>query len=248
LGASRLFGQRSTAFVEDQLKLGKLRALARRHRWNWASTWRHRSGRAVEAPPTVASGCSASAAPGTAWANVAWHRVSEAQGELPAAAVVCARHARRRRRSDALPRNPLDVLAQQVVAMVANAPMSVDAISICVAKRRRFRELPRASFVGVLELLAGRYPSDEFSELRPRITWDRVSAKSARRAVAKRIAIVSGGTISGSGLTACSCRTARSPCGSVSWRRDGVRITRRRGVPARRSSWAHRRDHARSCW
>ena len=74
------------------------------------------------------------------------------------------------------PRNPLDVLAQQIVAMVG--VRHVDrrrAASAPCAARRRSRGSAGASFEGVLDMLSGRYPSDEFAELRPRLTWDRVA-------------------------------------------------------------------------
>src|SRR5690606_214018 len=72
------------------------------------------------------------------------------------------------------PRNPLDVLAQQIVAMVALEPQSVDTLYATICRAAPFHELPRSAFEGVLDLLAGRYPSDEFAELRPRVNWDRI--------------------------------------------------------------------------
>lgn len=113
-------------------------------------------------------------------------------------------------------RNPLDVLAQQMVATVAHPPATVRprtkgqppletqiAVEDLFALLRRaapYASLSRASFEGVLDLLAGRYPSDEFSELRPRITWDRVNNILTPRESAKSLAILNGGTIPDRGL------------------------------------------------
>ena len=80
------------------------------------------------------------------------------------------------------PRNPLDVLAQQIVAIAAMDEIGVEELYALVRRAAPFAELPRASFEGVLDMLSGRYPSDEFAELRPRITWDRDRRHGARRA------------------------------------------------------------------
>jgi ATP-dependent Lhr-like helicase len=78
--------------------------------------------------------------------------------------------------------NPLDVLAQQVVAMLAAEPVDVSTLYAWVRGAAPFAELPRRAFEGVLDMLSGRYPSDRFAELRPRITWDRVTGRlEARR-------------------------------------------------------------------
>ena len=98
------------------------------------------------------------------------------------------------------PRNPLDVLAQQMVAMVAAEPLSADELYALVRRASPFADLARGSFEGVLDMLSGRYPSDEFIDLRPRITWDRISGKLEARSGARRIAVTSGGTIPDRGL------------------------------------------------
>ncbi len=98
------------------------------------------------------------------------------------------------------PRNPLDVVAQQVVAMVAMDDWTVDGIERLVRRTASFAELPRAALESVLDMLAGRYPSDVFAELRPRITWDRTTQRLAPRANAQRLAVTSGGTIPDRGL------------------------------------------------
>jgi ATP-dependent Lhr-like helicase len=98
------------------------------------------------------------------------------------------------------PRNPLDLLAQQVVAMVAVDRWNVDALFELVRRAAPFTELSRAMFKSVLDLLSGHYPSDEFAELRPRVTWDRVAHTLEARDSARRTAIVNGGTIPDRGL------------------------------------------------
>src|SRR5687768_4504823 len=73
-----------------------------------------------------------------------------------------------------IPRNPLDVLAQQTVGICAQEEVSVDELHSLVTRAYPFRDLTRKQLENVLDMLAGRYPSEEFGELRPRITWDRV--------------------------------------------------------------------------
>lgn len=102
--------------------------------------------------------------------------------------------------------NPLDVLAQQTVAACALGPISVDSWYEALRRSAPYAELPRALFDSVLEMLAGRYPSDEFAELRPRIIWDRTPTEEAPsgsiegRPGAQRLAVTSGGTIPDRGL------------------------------------------------
>jgi ATP-dependent Lhr-like helicase len=98
------------------------------------------------------------------------------------------------------PRNPLDVLAQQIVAMCALDEWKVDELAALVRRAANFAELSDEVFTSVLDLLAGRYPSDEFAELRPRIVWDRVNGIVRGRAGAQRLAVTSGGTIPDRGL------------------------------------------------
>jgi ATP-dependent Lhr-like helicase len=98
------------------------------------------------------------------------------------------------------PRNPLDVLAQQIVSMVAMEPWQVEDISALVRSAAPFAGLTRPVFENLLDMLSGRYPSEEFAELRPRITWDRISNRLTARQGSKRIAILNGGTIPDRGL------------------------------------------------
>ncbi len=98
------------------------------------------------------------------------------------------------------PRNPLDVLAQQIVAMVAMDDWEVAALFRAIRRAAPYAALTRGVFESVLDMLSGRYPSDEFVELRPRITWDRVAQRLTARQGAKRVAVVNGGTIPDRGL------------------------------------------------
>ena len=113
--------------------------------------------------------------------------------------------------------------------------------------RRRSPSCSRRVFDGVLDMLSGRYPSDEFAELRPRVTWDRVNGIVMARQGAKRVAIANAGTIPDRGLYGVFLAGAEQGQGARrrARRRDGVRGARRRDVPARRLDLAHRADHAR---
>ncbi len=97
-------------------------------------------------------------------------------------------------------RNPLDVLAQQIVAMAAMEEWAVTELAALVRRAAGFTDLTDDVLTAVLDLLAGRYPSEEFSELRPRIVWDRVGDRIRARDGAKRLAVTSGGTIPDRGL------------------------------------------------
>ena len=113
----------------------------------------------------------------------------------------CARAMREGRvEATRYPRNPLDVLAQQLVAAVTVEPTTADELFLLVRSAASFAQLPRATFDGVLDLLSGRYPAGELSDLRPRLTWDRLSGKVSAREGARRIAILGGGTIADRGL------------------------------------------------
>ena len=96
--------------------------------------------------------------------------------------------------------NPLDVLAQQTVAHAALESVDVEQWFDAVRRSAPFAALPRAAFDGVLDLLSGRYPSDRFAELRPRIVWHREEGTIVGRPGAQRLAVTSGGTIPDRGL------------------------------------------------
>ncbi|MDJ0353062.1 ATP-dependent helicase [Pseudarthrobacter sp. PH31-O2] len=99
-----------------------------------------------------------------------------------------------------VPANPLDILAQQTVAATALEPIEVEEWFSTVRRSAPFASLPRSAFEATLDLLAGRYPSDEFAELRPRIIWDRNAGTIEGRPGAQRLAVTSGGTIPDRGL------------------------------------------------
>ncbi len=155
----------------------------------------------VESPPSVAAGLQR--------VGRAGHQVGAVskgvmfpkfRGDLVETAVVAERMAAGQIESMRYPRNPLDVLAQQIVAMVATEPWQVDAVGELVRRAAPFGTLPASALEAVLDMLAGRYPSDEFAELRPRLTWDRVSGTLTARPGAQRLAVTSGGTIPDRGL------------------------------------------------
>ncbi len=99
-----------------------------------------------------------------------------------------------------LPRNPLDVLAQQLVAMAIGERFTVDELLEMVRRAAPFETLTREALEGVLGMLAGAYPSDEFAELKPRLVWDRVTDTVEGRRDARTVAVTSGGTIPDRGL------------------------------------------------
>jgi ATP-dependent Lhr-like helicase len=98
------------------------------------------------------------------------------------------------------PRNPLDVLCQQIVAMCALDEWPLAELAEVVRSAAPFAELSEAVLASVLDLLAGRYPSEEFAELRPRIVWDRVEGVVRGRSGAQRLAVTNAGTIPDRGL------------------------------------------------
>src|SRR5215468_1752669 len=99
-----------------------------------------------------------------------------------------------------IPRNPLDVLAQQIVAITVDEEITVDELHALVTRAYPFADLSRPQLENVLDMLAGRYPSDEFAELRPRIVWDRTGGTIRARDGARRLAVTNAGTIPDRGL------------------------------------------------
>jgi ATP-dependent helicase Lhr and Lhr-like helicase len=122
------------------------------------------------------------------------------RGDLLEAAVVVQRMREGLIEETRYPRNPLDVLAQQVVAMAAVDEWTVEELGAVVRRAANFADLSDDVFHAVLDLLAGRYPSDDFAELRPRIVWDRRRNTIRAREGAGRLAVTSGGTIPDRGL------------------------------------------------
>jgi len=155
----------------------------------------------IEAPPSVASGMQRIGRSGHVVGAVSKGIVfPKYRGDLLACAAAVAQMRRALVEETIYLRNPLDVLAQQIVATVATGPVTVDALYDQMRRAAPFEELPRSSFEGVLDMLSGRYPSDEFAELRARITWDRVAGMLTARRGAQRIAVINAGTIPDRGL------------------------------------------------
>ncbi len=155
----------------------------------------------VESPPSVASGLQRVGRAGHQVGAVSRGVVfPKFRGDLVQAAVVAERMVAGDIEALSVPRNPLDVLAQQIVAMVAVDDWPVDELLALARRAAPFAELPDSAYAAVLDLLAGRYPSDEFAELRPRLVWDRAEGVLRARPGAQRLAVTSGGTIPDRGL------------------------------------------------
>jgi ATP-dependent helicase Lhr and Lhr-like helicase len=155
----------------------------------------------VEAPPSVASGLQRVGRAGHNVGDVSRGIIfPKYQGDLVQSAVVAERMRSGQIEELKIPLNPLDVLAQQIVAMTAVDDWLVDELELTVRKAAPFGGLTRPILEAVLDMLAGRYPSEEFAGLRPRIVWDRVAGTIRARPGAQRLAVTSGGTIPDRGL------------------------------------------------
>ena len=155
----------------------------------------------VESPKSVARGLQR--------VGRAGHRLDEAskgrifpkfRADLLESAVVAQRMKEGLIEETRIPRNPLDVLAQQIVAICAQEEIAVDELHDLVRRAWPFRDISRQQLENVLDMLAGRYPSEEFAELRPRITWDRTAGVVRGREGARRLAVTNAGTIPDRGL------------------------------------------------
>jgi ATP-dependent Lhr-like helicase len=155
----------------------------------------------IEAPPSVASGLQRIGRGG--------HQVNAVsegvifpkfRGDLVACAAVAKAMHDGAVEATRYPRNPLDIVAQQIVAMASMDDWDVDELFATLRGAAPCAELGRTAFEGVLDMLSGRYPSDEFAELRPRITWDRTRGTITAREGARRVAVINGGTIPDRGL------------------------------------------------
>ncbi|WP_406515098.1 DEAD/DEAH box helicase [Streptomyces sp. NBC_00873] len=155
----------------------------------------------VESPPSVASGLQRVGRAGHQVGAVSTGVVfPKYRGDLVQSAVVTERMRTGSIEALRIPSNPLDVLAQQLVAMVALDTWQVDDLLAVTRRAAPFASLPESAFTAVLDMLAGRYPSDAFAELRPRVVWDRVAGTVTGRPGAQRLAVTSGGTIPDRGL------------------------------------------------
>ncbi|HET7102461.1 MAG TPA: helicase-related protein, partial [Terracidiphilus sp.] len=217
------------AVIEEQLKAGRIRALCATSTLELGIDM----GAVdlviqIEAPPSIASGMQRIGRAGhTVDAVSEGILFPKFRADLVACAAVTRAMHEGHIESTSYPRNPLDVLAQQLVAIVASPPqaarsvrarhprpiqpsielppeetpeVSVDFLFDLVRSAAPFAGLTRPSFKSVLDLLSGRYPSDEFAELRPRLTWDRIRDVVSARSGAARLAILNAGTIPDRGL------------------------------------------------
>ena len=157
----------------------------------------------VESPKSVTAGLQRIGRAGHNVGDVSKGRIfPKFRADLLECAVVAQRMREGKIETTVVPRNPLDVLAQQIVAMAAVAEdgLSVDDLYALVTRTYSYGELGREQFENVLDMLDGRYPSEEFGELRARIIWDRVAGTIRPRKGARGLAITNAGTIPDRGL------------------------------------------------
>ncbi len=155
----------------------------------------------VESPKSVARGLQRIGRAGHSLGEVSRGRIfPKFRADLLESAVVAQRMRAGAIEETQIPRNPLDVLAQQIVAICADEEIEVGELHELVRRAYPFAELSRAQLENVLDMLAGRYPSDEFAELRPRIVWDRTAGVIRGRPGSRRLAVTNAGTIPDRGL------------------------------------------------
>jgi len=219
----------------------------------------------VESPKSVARGLQRIGRAGHSVGDVSRGRIfPKFRSDLLECAVVARRMREAQIETTVVPRNPLDVLAQQVVAIAAAAgeeePVAVDDLYALITRTHSYAELSRAAFENVLDMLDGIYPSSEFSELRPRIAWDRVAGTIRPRQGARQLAVTNAGTIPDRGLFAVTLPDGRRVgeldeemiyearpgqtflLGATTWRieeigRDRVIVTPAPGVPGAIPFW-----------
>ncbi len=158
----------------------------------------------IESPKSVARGLQRIGRAGHNVGDTSKGRIfPKFRGDLLECAVITKLMREGRIEKTVVPKNALDVLAQQIVAIVASSdpePYSVDGLYALVTRTHSYAELTRELLENVLDMLDGRYPSQEFAELRPRLVWDRVGGTLRARKGAQGLAIVNAGTIPDRGL------------------------------------------------
>ncbi|AGL20281.1 ATP-dependent helicase [Actinoplanes sp. N902-109] len=155
----------------------------------------------IEAPPSVSAGLQRIGRAGHQVGAISRGVVfPKHRGDLVSCAVVAERMGEGAIEELRYPRNPLDVLAQQIVAMVALDEWQLDELAALVRRSAPYAELPDSALHAVLDMLSGRYPSTAFAELRPRLVWDRTTDQLTGRPGAQRLAVTSGGTIPDRGM------------------------------------------------
>src|SRR5579885_352412 len=188
--------------IEDRLKLGSLRGLVATSSLELGIDM----GAIdlvvqIESPPSVASGMQRIGRAGHHVGAVSNATIfPKFRADLLACAALTRAMYNGEVESVHYPRNAVDVLAQQIVAMVAMEPWEVNDLYGVLRSAAPYGGLTRSSFESVLDMLSGRYPSDEFADLRPRVTWDRLAGKVTTREGARRVAVINGGTIPDRGL------------------------------------------------
>jgi ATP-dependent Lhr-like helicase len=155
----------------------------------------------VESPKSVSRGLQRVGRAGHSMGAVSRGRIfPKFRADLLECAVVAKRMREGAIEETVIPQNPLDVLAQQLVAMAALDEWEVDEVERLVTASEPFHELSREQLENVLDMLDGRYPSDRFAELRPRIVWDRTAGTMHGRKGARQLVVTNAGTIPDRGL------------------------------------------------
>ena len=219
----------------------------------------------VESPKSVARGLQRIGRAGHSVGDISRGRIfPKFRADLLECAVVASRMRAGEIETTVVPRNALDVLAQQIVAIAAAAPedrpVAVDELYALITRTHSYAELSRAALEHVLDMLDGRYPSSEFAELRPRIVWDRLSGTIRARPGARQLAVTNAGTIPDRGLYAVTLPDGRRVgeldeemvyearpgqtflLGATTWRieeigRDRVIVTPAPGLPGAVPFW-----------
>ena len=155
----------------------------------------------IEAPNSVASGLQRVGRSGHQVGGVSRAKIfPKYRGDLLVATVVTAQMLQRKVESTRIPANPIDVLSQQLVAHTVAGDTTADRLYVMARRAAPYAELSRAVFDETLDMLSGRYPSDLFAELRPRLTWDRATGDVSARPGSRQLAVTNPGTIPDRGL------------------------------------------------
>ena len=155
----------------------------------------------IEAPTSVASGLQRVGRSGHHVGGVSRAKIfPKYRGDLLVSTVVSRQMQDRKVETTSMPANPLDVLSQQLVAHTVSADTTADDLYALTRRAAPYRDLSRAVFDETLDMLSGRYPSDLFAELRPRLNWDRATGEVTARPGARQLAVTNPGTIPDRGL------------------------------------------------
>ncbi|HEY1285170.1 MAG TPA: DEAD/DEAH box helicase, partial [Solirubrobacterales bacterium] len=155
----------------------------------------------VESPKSVSRGLQRVGRAGHSLGEVSRGRIfPKFRADLLECAVVARRMREGAIEETVIPQNPLDVLAQHLVSMAALDEWEIDDVERLVTATEPFHDLSREQLENVLDMLDGRYPSDRFAELRPRIVWDRTKGTMHGRKGARQLVVTNAGTIPDRGL------------------------------------------------